>query len=89
MKLIPLLSNSYKILSRVALRAVLLEESIALNFGENRIVNELKFRNIGQYNINLALKEISNEEYLDTFDKIALQIGTASKKLIFKRKEIL
>jgi hypothetical protein len=50
------------------LRAVLLEESIALNFGENQIVNELKFR-IGQYNINLALKEISNEEYLDTLIK--------------------
>lgn len=42
-------------------------------WGKNRILNELKFRNIGQYNINLALKEISNEEYLDTFDKIALR----------------
>jgi regulatory protein len=55
--------------------------------GKIRIVNELKFRNIGQYNINLALKEISNEEYLDTFDKIAHGIGTASKKLIFKKRE--
>jgi regulatory protein len=64
----------------------LLEESIALNFGENQIVNELKFRNIGQYNINLALKEISNEIFRH-FDKIALQVGTASKKLIFKKRK--
>jgi regulatory protein len=68
------------------LRAVLLEESIALNFGENRIVNELKFRNIGQYNINLALKEISNEEYLDTFDKIALQNWDSIKETNLQKK---
>jgi hypothetical protein len=54
--------------------------------GENQIVNELKFRNIGQYNINLALKKFQMRN-IDTFDKIALQIGTASKKLIFKRKK--
>jgi regulatory protein len=54
--------------------------------GKIRIVNELKFRNIGQYNINLALKEISNEIFRH-FDKIALQVGTASKKLIFKKRK--
>ena len=32
-----------------------------------RIVNELKFRNITTYTINLALKEISQQEYADTF----------------------
>jgi len=31
----------------------------------------LKFRKITQYNINLALKEISIEEYLSTFDTVA------------------
>lgn len=36
-------------------------------WGRIRIVNELKFRNISQYNINLALKEITAEEYDITF----------------------
>ena len=31
------------------------------NWGKIRIVNELKFRKISQYNINLALKEITTE----------------------------
>lgn len=40
-------------------------------WGKIRIVNELKFRNISQYNINTALKEISPEEYLSNFHKLA------------------
>lgn len=40
-------------------------------WGKIRIVNELKFRNITTYNINLALKEITPEEYEDTFHKLA------------------
>lgn len=40
-------------------------------WGKIRIVNELKFRNITQYNINTALKEITTEEYLDTFHNLA------------------
>ncbi len=36
-------------------------------WGKVRIVNELKFRKITQYNINLALKEITLEEYTATF----------------------
>lgn len=55
-------------------------------WGKNRIVNELKFRNIGQYNINLALKEISNEEYLDTFDKIALRNWDSIKETNIQKK---
>jgi regulatory protein len=41
------------------------------HWGKIRIVNELKFRNISQYNINTALKEISAEEYNETFDLLA------------------
>ena len=41
------------------------------HWGKIRIVNELKFRNITTYNINLALKEISPEEYLTTFDTVS------------------
>ena len=55
-------------------------------WGKNRIVNELKFRNISQYNINLALKEISNEEYLDTFDKIALRNWDSIKETNLQKK---
>jgi regulatory protein len=40
-------------------------------WGKIRIVNELKFRKITQYNINLALKEIAPEEYATTFDALS------------------
>lgn len=40
-------------------------------WGKNRIVNELKFREISTYNIQLALKEISNSDYYETFGEIA------------------
>ena len=40
-------------------------------WGKIRIVRELKFRNISQYNINTALKEITQEEYAETFHKLA------------------
>src|SRR6478609_10268079 len=42
-------------------------------WGKVRIVNELKFRHISKYNIDKALKEISPEEYEETFDKLAEQ----------------
>ena len=41
------------------------------SWGRIRIVNELKFRKISQYNINTALKEITPDEYLETFHKLA------------------
>jgi regulatory protein len=41
------------------------------SWGKIRIVNELRARNITQYNINLALKEITPEEYDDTFERLA------------------
>lgn len=40
-------------------------------WGKVRIVNELKFRNISTYNINLALKEITAEEYEVNFYALA------------------
>lgn len=40
-------------------------------WGKIRIVNELKFRNISKYNIDAALKEITQEEYLFNFHKLA------------------
>ncbi len=40
-------------------------------WGRNRIKLELKKREISKYNINKALKEINNSEYLETFNLIA------------------
>ena len=40
-------------------------------WGKVRIVNELKLRNISTYNINLALKEITAEEYETNFNALA------------------
>jgi regulatory protein len=40
-------------------------------WGKRRIVNELKARNISTYNINLALKEIGETAYLETFHTLA------------------
>jgi len=41
------------------------------NWGRIKIVNELKFRNISPFNINTALKEIDDIDYLKTLKKIA------------------
>jgi len=40
-------------------------------WGRNRIVNELKQRQITKYNITIALKEIKQEEYIETLDALA------------------
>lgn len=42
-------------------------------WGKIRITNELKARQISSYNINLALKEITTEEYYNTFENISLR----------------
>ncbi|MGO4773868.1 regulatory protein RecX [Flavobacterium sp. W22_SRS_FK3] len=41
------------------------------HWGKIRIVNELKIRHISVTNINLALKEITIEEYETTFDQLS------------------
>ncbi len=40
-------------------------------WGKQRIVRELKFREISKYNISLALKEISETDYQKTFYELA------------------
>ena len=39
-------------------------------WGKNRIVNELKHRDISKYNITTALKEIESKEYLMVYEKV-------------------
>lgn len=41
------------------------------HWGKIRITNELKLRHINQTLINIALKEITTQEYLETFHKLA------------------
>jgi regulatory protein len=41
------------------------------HWGKIRIINELKFKKISQNLINTALKEITPEEYLETFHTLA------------------
>lgn len=59
------------------------------HWGKIRIVNELKFRRISTYNINLALKEITPEEYSATFHSLAERQWEAitETNLLKKRKK--
>ena len=58
------------------------------SWGKIRIVNELKARHISKFNIDLALKEISVEEYWLTFDKLAdHHWETMSEKNILKKRK--
>lgn len=58
------------------------------HWGKIRIVNELKFRKISTYNINLALKEISQEEYNTTFDTVSeRQWETIRETNILKKRK--
>lgn len=43
------------------------------HWGRNRITRELKFRNISDYNVKIALKEISEEDYISKLDRISLK----------------
>ena len=59
-------------------------------WGRNRIVSELKQRNITQYNINIALKEINEIVYHKTLDILAKKRLEAIKETnIQKRKRKL
>lgn len=49
-------------------------------WGKNRIVQELKFREITKRNIDIALKEIPNDVYLDNFHTLAEKNWTSIKE---------
>jgi regulatory protein len=59
------------------------------HWGKIRITNELKARKIGQTLINIALKEISSEEYLETFENLALRNWDSIREtnILKKRKK--
>ncbi|MDW8853111.1 RecX family transcriptional regulator [Flavobacterium sp. MMLR14_040] len=59
------------------------------HWGKIRITNELKFRQISNANIILALKEISAEEYQNTFDELSERCwyNISEKNTLKKRKK--
>ncbi|AFL80849.1 hypothetical protein Aeqsu_1356 [Aequorivita sublithincola DSM 14238] len=60
-------------------------------WGRNRIVNELKMRQISTFNIKIALKEIPDSEYYKTFEALAekrLKQLVSEKDLQKKRKKL-
>ena len=57
-------------------------------WGRTRIIRELKTRQISKYNINTALKEIEETEYLKTFHDLAeKKLASEKEKNIFKKKK--
>ncbi|MDD7915496.1 regulatory protein RecX [Polaribacter ponticola] len=58
------------------------------NWGKQRIIRELKFRDISTYNIKTALKGIDENEYLNTIYRITENRNDViSESNIFKRKK--
>lgn len=57
-------------------------------YGKLRIVRELKLRNISEYNIKTALKEIDEEEYISTAYKLVERKNeTLLETNLFKKKK--
>lgn len=73
-----------EIVSYLIIQNFLNEERFACSFargkhrikswGKTRIINELKFKHISSRNITTALREISEEEYQETFEKLSSKI---------------
>lgn len=56
-------------------------------YGRVRITQELKLRNISNYNIKSALKEIDNQEYLSTLEQLGNQKWHSIKEPNFYKKK--
>ena len=60
------------------------------SWGKQRIIRELKFKDISAYNIKTALKEIDETDYLETIYKITENRNAViSEANIYKRKQKL
>lgn len=60
------------------------------HWGKQRIIRELKFRNISQYNILSALKEIDEQDYVKKIYELARKKNKLIKEEnLFKRKKKL
>ncbi|MCH3881643.1 MULTISPECIES: regulatory protein RecX [Tenacibaculum] len=59
-------------------------------WGKQRIVRELKFKDISAYNIKTALKEIDEQDYLATFDDLAeKKLKQITETDIYKKRKKL
>ncbi|SEK88634.1 regulatory protein [Aquimarina amphilecti] len=98
MKLIP--EAKEKIILHLIEHNFLNEERFAKSFargkfrikkwGKQRIVRELKFRQISEYCIKVALKEISENDYLETFHEIAeKKFNTISETDTYRKRKKL
>ena len=57
-------------------------------WGKRRIIRELKFNDISEYNIKKGLQEIDSDEYLETLKEIALKKrDSISEKNVFKKSQ--
>ena len=57
-------------------------------WGKNRIVSELKFRQISKYSIESALKEIDLDDYYKTLHELTLKrIAQVNEKNYYKKKK--
>lgn len=57
-------------------------------WGRRRIINELKARNISKYNIDTALRQIDQDEYINAFNELAdKQWESVSERNILKKKK--
>lgn len=57
-------------------------------WGKNRLIRELKFREISQFSINSALNEIELDEYYNTLDELILKrIDQVKEKNKYKKKK--
>jgi len=57
-------------------------------WGKQRIIRELKFKDISEYNIKKGLQEIDSDEYLETLKEIALKKrDSISEKNVFKKSQ--
>ncbi|BAO75775.1 regulatory protein RecX [Winogradskyella sp. PG-2] len=57
-------------------------------WGKNRLLRELKFREISKYSIDAALKEIDLEDYYKTLDELVLKrISQVKEKNVYKKKK--
>lgn len=60
------------------------------NWGKQRIIRELKFRNITEFNIKTALKEFTTEEYLNSFNSLAnKKVQRINEVNIYKKRKKL
>jgi regulatory protein len=60
------------------------------HYGKRRIINELKMRGISKYNIDKALKEINEDEYIETFNALAEKQWNATndRSILTKKRKV-